>query len=175
MKTKKIIGKLEELIETAGVIFNAHGASEEGNYQTTYKEKNGKKKGYIFHKSDFVCRKDDWISWNVGTKMEYINHYPKGDVASFSLRMSMDASHLDPHKDSYKAKHEMKDYTTIEAWMYMRDNSMFYGKFEMKELPEVLDFKDDNYTCKKFIKLLRKELVGLYNADNDLFHRLYGK
>lgn len=47
MKTKKVIEKLEKIINTASVMYDAHGSTTEGYYDSTVSEKKGKKKGKL--------------------------------------------------------------------------------------------------------------------------------
>lgn len=171
-KLKTAMETLEFMIDSAKTGIGCHGASTEGYYVNTVKEKkNGRKKGFYAREAS-VIDNDGTLGYNRGDVIEYIQFFPKGDVDNFSLRMVFGHKDLTP---GYVSSDEMSACTTIEAWMTLTDNNVMSGAYNMETIEQALNYKSDNPIEQRFVKELDNCIVNAVNKGRAEIHRrLYG-
>lgn len=174
-KLKTAMETLEFMIDSARNGLGCHGASTEGHYVTTVKEKkNGRKKGFYARNADVVVNGPGGFgSYHHGDVIEYVQFFPKGDVDNFSLRMVFGHKDLTP---GYVSHDEMAKHTSIEAWMALTEGNVMYGAYNMDTIKEALDYKSGDPVEKRFVKELENCIVNAIKKGRAEIHRrLYGK
>jgi len=174
-KLKTAMETLEYLIDYTQQMIGGHGASTKGNYITTVTEKrNGRRKGHYARLASLVD--SGWELGNCqGEVLEYVQFFPKGDVASFSLKMVFGNENF---QKLWVSKDEIRENVTIEAWMTMADTKLdiLYGKYDMSNIEEALNYKSDNKTEQRFFKELNENIINSVKKGKDEIYRmLYGR
>jgi len=173
-KIKTAMQALEYMVDYTQQMIGGHGASTKGEYITTIKEKkNGRKKGHYARLASIVD--SGWELGNCqGKVLEYVEFYPKGDVDKFTLKMSFGKN----FEKLWASKAEVRENVSIEAWMTMADTQLgvMYGKYDMDNIEEVLNYKGGNNYEQRFVKEINELIVdAVKKGKEEILIYLFGK